>query len=237
MPENKAYVLILAGGSGKRMGAGINKVFLPLSGVPILIRSIAPFTGFCQGAVLSVPEEEIPLARELLTRYGLSRFVLQVVPGGRERQESAANALAAVPKDGEFILIHDGARPLVTEEIIRKALLSAREFGSGIASVPVVDTIKVADSSGWITQTPDRSRLFAMQTPQAFRAEIIRKAHEAPGDFLATDDAQLAEHAGFRVHLSEGDRENLKITQPMDLQLAELILKNREERQKKGETK
>lgn len=227
------YAVILGGGSGRRMQSDVNKVFLPLRGVPAIIRAIAPFTGLCAGAVVVAAKGEGEFMRGLLQRYGMDRFVRAVVPGGSERQHSVANGLSALPADADYVLIHDGARALVTEDVIRRAMDSALSHGSGIASVPVVDTIKRADGDGLVLETLNRSQLYAMQTPQAFLTSLVRRAHEqARADgFLGTDDASLLEHAGLPVYLSQGDRENLKLTTPADLSVAQVILAARLEKE------
>ena len=229
----KTYAIILGGGSGRRMGSDINKIFLPLRGIPAIVRSIAAFTGLCAGAVVVAAADEMDTMRAVIHRCGMDRFVLDVVAGGSERQHSVWNGIQALPQDAECVLIHDGARALVTPEVIRRTIASVEEHGSGIASIPAVDTIKRADKNGLVIETPDRSTLYAMQTPQGFRTELIRKAHEiAQADrFLGTDDASLLEHAGMPVYLCEGDRENLKLTTPTDLKLAELILTMRLEKE------
>ena len=229
----KSYAIILGGGSGRRMESSVNKVFLPLRGIPAIIRSLAPFTGLCAGAVVVAAENELEQMQAIIRRFGMSRFVTAVVSGGSERQHSVWNGLTALPSDAECVLIHDGARALVTEEVIRRAMESVEKHGSGIASVPVVDTIKRSDGDGLVLETPDRASLYAMQTPQAFRLPLIVEAHRrAQADqFLGTDDASLLEHAGMPVYLSAGDRENLKLTTPTDLKLAELILTMRLEKE------
>lgn len=229
----KSYAIILGGGSGRRMEADRNKVFLPLRGIPAIARAIAPFSALCAGAVVVAAAAELDEMRAVIARCGLNRFVLAVVPGGDERQDSVRCGLNALPKDAECVLIHDGARALVTEDVILRALESVERHGSGVAAVPVTDTIKRAAPDGLVLDTPDRAALRAMQTPQAFRVELIRQAHAAAGrdGFLGTDDAALLEHAGLPVYLSEGSRENLKLTTPTDLMLAELILAARAEKE------
>lgn len=228
-----SYAIILGGGSGRRMGSGRNKIFLPLRGIPAIVRAIAPFTGFCAGAVVVAAPGEVEEMKAVLARYGMSRFVSAVVPGGSERQHSVWNGLQALAPEADVVLIHDGARALVSEQVIRSALLSVAEHGSGVAAIPVVDTIKRACDDGLVQETPDRSSLYTIQTPQAFRRELIVQAHEqAQRDgFLGTDDASLLEHAGLPVYLSPGDRENLKLTTPMDLALAELLLQLRQQKE------
>ena len=200
----KACAVILGGGSGTRMGAKQNKIFLPLRGVPAIVRAAAPFTGLCAEAVVVARPEELEDMRALLRRYGLDSFVKKVVPGGSTRQESVRHGLDALPGDTDIVLIHDGARALVTEDVIRRAL-----------------------------ETLNRDELRAMQTPQAFRLALLRQAHEkAEKDgFLGTDDAALLEHAGLPVYLTLGDPENLKLTTPADLALGEAILTLRREKE------
>lgn len=229
----KSYVILLGGGSGRRMQAGQNKVFLPLRGVPAIIRALAPFSALCAGAVVVAAEAEVAQMREIIARFHMERFVLDVVCGGAERQHSVYNGLKALPEDADCVLIHDGARALVTEDVIKRALSSVEAHGSGVASLPVTDTIKRAAPDGLVLETPARAFLYAMQTPQAFRVEEIRRAHEQArrDGFLGTDDAALMEHAGLPVYLCEGNPENLKLTTQTDLALAELILNARLERE------
>lgn len=229
----KHYAIILGGGSGQRMGMEINKVFLPLRGIPAIVRAIAPFSGLCAGAVVVARQEDLEEMAELVAHYGLSRFVHKVVVGGNTRQQSVRNGLDALPEDAEGVLIHDGARALVTEEIIARALRSAEERGSGVAAVPMTDTVKRADDGGKVLNTLDRDELYLMQTPQAFRLPLILAAHaKAERDgYLATDDAALLEYAGEPVYLTMGDKENLKLTTPADLAFGEAILTLRRERE------
>ena len=164
----------------------------------------------------------------VVRKYGLSRFVVNIVEGGDTRQASVYNGLQALPEDTDIVLIHDGARALVTEDIITRALQSAQEHGSGIASVAVHDTVKCVDDTGVVVETLNRSNLRAMQTPQAFQLALIQKAHavaQADG-YLGTDDAALLEHADMPVFVTEGSRRNIKLTTAFDLQLALTILED-----------
>ncbi|NLO84670.1 MAG: 2-C-methyl-D-erythritol 4-phosphate cytidylyltransferase [Clostridiales bacterium] len=228
-----SYVIVLGGGSGRRMDAGVNKVFLPLRDVPAIIRSIAPFSAICTGAIVVAAADELEQMQTMIGRYGLSKFVKAVVSGGKERQDSVANGLAALPGDAEAVLVHDGARPLVTVDVIKRVLSSIQARGCGIAAVSVVDTIKRAKRTGEVIQTPQRDELYAMQTPQGFRADLIRSAHlkACEEGYIATDDAALLEYAGMPVFLCEGDRENIKLTTAIDIALAEAILIARMERE------
>ncbi len=225
--------IVLAGGSGQRMGADGNKVFLPLRGIPVIVRAIAPFSTLCDQVVVVARPQEASAMQALLLGYGLGRLVCAVVPGGEDRQASVANGLAALPPEVETVLIHDGARALVTEAVIQRVLEAVERHGSGVAAVRVTDTIKRAGADGQVQETLDRETLFAMQTPQGFQVELLRQAHrhaQATG-MRGTDDAALLEHAGLPVFLCQGDPENIKLTTPVDLTLGEMILEGRASRE------
>jgi 2-C-methyl-D-erythritol 4-phosphate cytidylyltransferase len=226
----KAYAILLGGGSGSRMGGDRNKVLMPIRGIPAIVRAAAPFTGICAGAVVVAQPDEQELMESLVRQFGLSRFVISVTAGGDTRQASVWNGISALPDDAEIVLIHDGARALVTEDVITRALESAVERGSGVASVAVHDTIKRAGEQNRVLETLDRGSLRAMQTPQAFRVDRIRKAHAiAQQDgFLGTDDAALLEHAGIPVFLTEGSIRNIKLTTAFDMLLARAVLEDEE---------
>ena len=217
------YAIILAGGSGSRMGANRNKVLLSLRGEPVILRSIRAFEGLVDGVILVSRDQDIPTMREMLSENGLTALV---VPGGSTRQESVLNGLNALPKAAEKVLIHDGARCLVTGDVIARCKASVEEHGSGVAAVDVIDTVKEVDTGGFALSTPDRSRLRAVQTPQAFRVDLIRRAHEAAlaDSYTGTDDASLVERLGVPVRLVAGSRTNIKLTTPEDLKMAEAFL-------------
>lgn len=226
--KQPVYVILLAGGSGSRMGAGINKILLPVGGKPCIARSAEAFRGIADRMVLVCrpgDTEEIRRALEPL-RLG---FPLDFVPGGETRQQSVAHGLASLPADrGDCaaVLVHDGARCLADGALILRILKDVAACGSGVASVPLTDTVKEADGQGFAVRTLDRSVLRAMQTPQGFRLRDLRAAHAvAARDHVeATDDAALMEHAGYPVRLSEGSRKNLKLTTKEDLIMAEAFL-------------
>ncbi len=217
------YAIILAGGSGRRMGADCNKVLLSLGGEPVILRSIRAFEGLVDGIVLVSRSEDIPAMREMLAKSGLTAAV---VPGGATRQESVWNGLCALPEGVEHVLIHDGARCLVDADTIRRCKTSVEVHGTGVAAIPVVDTIKQVDADGIVAATPDRSTLMAVQTPQGFRLPIIMKAHEdaQQAGFIGTDDASLVERIGQPVRLTQGNRRNIKLTTPEDINMAEAFL-------------
>lgn len=220
------YAIILAGGSGSRMGAGCNKVLLTLGGEPVILRSIRAFVGLVDGVILVSRAQDMQVMRDMLAESGLSALVVE---GGATRQESVRNGLQALPEGATRVLIHDGARCLVDEQTIRRCMASVEECGTGVAAVPVVDTIKQVDDAGHAVSTPDRSTLMAVQTPQGFDAPLIVEAHraaEAEG-FTGTDDASLVERLGRPVRLTLGNRRNIKLTTPEDIRMAEALMENR----------
>lgn len=217
------YAIILAGGSGTRMGADRNKVLLSLQGEPVILRTLRAFEGLVDGMILVSREEDIPAMVDLLAENGLTAAI---VPGGDTRQASVWNGLQALPEDAERVLIHDGARCLVDADTITRCKASVEACGTGVAAIPVVDTIKQVDADYIVTATPERSALMAVQTPQGFDVSLIRHAHEeAQHDgFLGTDDASLVERTGHPVQLTLGSRRNIKLTTPEDIPMAEAFL-------------
>jgi 2-C-methyl-D-erythritol 4-phosphate cytidylyltransferase len=171
--------------------------------------------------VLVVSESDVEKAKHLIQEQGWSK-VTDVCLGGEERQQSVAAGLGRL-KDCQWVVIHDGVRPLVTAEMIMRGLEAAKESGSAVAAVPVTDTIKLADENSFVMGTPPRRNLWAVQTPQVFRFDIISQAHRK-AEGLATDDAALVERLGYRVKLYMGSYDNIKITTPGDLALAEILL-------------
>lgn len=220
--------IIVAAGRGERMHSEINKIFLPLLGMPVILHTVRVFmeSGLFGEIRIVCSRENREEMRELLQDAGLGAIPL--VLGGATRQASVRAGLLSLPEETELVAIHDGARPLVTPAILRRAITQAEEKGSAVAAVPLKDTIKRASAEGLILETPDRSELYTIQTPQVFRFEQIRAAHEARAEEqMATDDAMLMEAEGLPVYLSEGDPENLKITTPEDIPVAEQILRKR----------
>jgi 2-C-methyl-D-erythritol 4-phosphate cytidylyltransferase len=226
----KIFALIPAAGMGKRMGAGSNKQYLQLDGVPILAHTLRVFQDapFIETIYLVTPEQEIPFCQsEVVERYGFSK-VRAIIPGGAERQHSVLNGLNAMEgvEQDDLVLIHDGVRPFVAIDAIERAAAAAHEFGGAVVAVPVKDTVKVA-RDGIIIETPPREQLWLAQTPQAFRFGLIREAHAsaAAAGFLGTDDASLMERQGLQLRIVMGDYRNIKITTPEDMALAEAFLK------------
>lgn len=223
--------IIVAAGKGARMGLGCNKVLCPLFGVPVLVRTLRAFLGCGEiGRVgVVVAAADVAQAESQLKAYGLLGRVAFVTQGGEDRQASVLCGLEKAV--GDIVLIHDGARPFVTQDVIVRTIRSAQRLGSGVAAVALKDTVKRADEDGRVLVTPPRAQLRAVQTPQAFKRSDICGAHawaRAQG-LRATDDAALLEAMGKAVYLVEGDMENIKLTTPEDMQVAEAILRRRGE--------
>ncbi len=220
------YAIILAGGSGTRMGADRNKVLLALQGKPVIAHSVQAFAGLVEGVVLVSREEDIPAMQAAVQGIGMP---VTIVPGGNTRQDSVWNGLCALPKGCTYVLIHDGARCLVDKGTICRCMASVETCGTGVAAIPAIDTIKQVDADENVTSTPDRTNLRVVQTPQGFTVELIRKAHIAAQQegFLGTDDASLVERTGHPVRLTLGNRRNLKLTTPEDMKMAEMFLESK----------
>ena len=221
-------VLIPAAGSGSRMGAGTNKQYLELADRPVLARTLQVFEQhpLIDSIIIIVSPAEVQYCREEIVARGDYRKVSAVVAGGAERQDSVYCGLQACgAADDDLILIHDGARPLVSSNVIDRVIASVQRHDACLTAVPVKDTVKVVQD-GCVVETPDRETLWLAQTPQAFRYRLIRSAHDraAAQGVRATDDAQLAELAGFKVRVVPGDYRNIKITTPEDLPIAERLL-------------
>ena len=219
------YAMVLAGGSGERMGAPVNKVLLPVAGKPCLRRSVEAFGGLVNRMIVVCRPQDEPAVRDALSPCS-GLFPISFVSGGATRQASVLNGLRSCSFSADdLILIHDGARCLVTPEIIRRVIDSCAAWGSGVASVPVQDTIRRIED-GKAAETPDRSKLLAVQTPQGFLARKLLSASlkaEREG-FTGTDDASLLERLGEPVRYVAGHRHNIKLTTPEDLQMAENLL-------------
>jgi 2-C-methyl-D-erythritol 4-phosphate cytidylyltransferase len=210
--------IILAAGASSRMG--VDKMWAPLDGMPVVgwsIKTLASMPAI-SSLVVAVPLGVEARMRDLLQSLGVHGLV---VTGGAERQDSVRSALEACP-GADWVAIHDGARPLVTADIVERGLAAARDTGAAIAAVPVTDTIKVV-AAGRIVATPNRGTLWAAQTPQVFRREIILRAHERAAG-TASDDAALVEALGIPVRVFQGAYGNIKVTTPVDLQIAATLL-------------
>lgn len=223
--------VIVAAGSGSRMG-GINKQFLELRGIPVVIRSMLAFENApCIDEIVAVARpQEIGELKALAEEYGVSKLSV-IAAGGATRQESVWKGIGAVSPRAEYAAVHDGARPFVRPEEISRCLEAAEACGGAALGVPVKDTIKRVDENGVILSTPERAGLWQAQTPQIFHLQRYRQAAELARrqGLDLTDDCQLMERAGTAVHMAMGSYENIKITTPEDIALAEGILQRREE--------
>lgn len=229
----KVSAIVAAAGQGRRMQANKNKQYLQLDNEMILSRTLKVLDRIeeIKEIVVVVGSSEIEFCQEEIIDNNNLRTQHKVVAGGKERQDSVRAGLAALSCDSEYILIHDGARPLITKDLIGEALIGAREHNTAVLAVPVKDTIKVVDRSGYVVETPDRSKLRAVQTPQIFKRDLICDAYQwaIEADFSGTDDASLVEAMGEKVYLVQGSYENIKITTPEDLLLAKEIIRRRSE--------
>ncbi|MGD9116777.1 MAG: 2-C-methyl-D-erythritol 4-phosphate cytidylyltransferase [Dehalococcoidia bacterium] len=220
--QSKVSAIIVAAGESKRMN-GVDKVLAPLAGKPVIAHVLNTFDS-CKSIdniVLVVNRKSLDACQKLVA--GLATPV-EVCLGGKRRQDSVAAGLKKV-EGSQWVVIHDGARPLVTNELIEEGLKAAQETGAAAAAVPVTDTIKVAGDDSIVRETPPRQNLWAVQTPQVFRYDIIAEAYKKAAE-EATDDAALAERAGYKVKLYTGSYDNIKITNSGDLLAAEAILKH-----------
>ena len=226
LPTQYCGAVIVAAGSASRMG-GIDKVMASLGGEPMILRTVRAFED-CEAVkeIVIVTREDLmgPIA-ELCSGFTKVRSVVQ---GGSSRQESVKLGLLAFSKEVRLAAVHDGARPLVSGELIDKVIRAAHSYGAAAPAIPVKDTIKVFEG-GFIAATPDRSTLRAVQTPQVMDRDLLLGALEkAEQEGIAlTDDCSAVEHIGMRVRLVEGEERNLKVTTPLDLKIAELLLEEK----------
>jgi 2-C-methyl-D-erythritol 4-phosphate cytidylyltransferase len=227
----RVVAIIPAAGEGRRMGGGVEKQFLQLQGIPILAHTLGVFdkSPEIDDVVLVVaPQQRQALKERVLGPYPC-RKLFGVVDGGSERQESVASGLEAVPADCELVVVHDGVRPLVSVDLLGAVLKAANEHGAALAAIPAGDTVKRAKERV-VLETLKREAIWLAQTPQAFQASILRSAYEKAfrDKIMVTDDAALVESLGVSVHLVPGSPENIKVTTPTDLVIAEALLAQRE---------
>lgn len=220
--------IILAAGRGERMGAKLDKAFLSLGPKPLVAYSLLAFEACSdiEGIVLVVRKDRVEAAREMCKMFGISKL-LKIVPGGSRRQDSVRAGLAALSPETTVVAVHDSARPLVTPSLISATIVSAKKSGAGVAARKVVDTIKECGRTGVVSKTIDRAKLWAVETPQTFRYDLLRSSYDqvAAARKTVTDDAGALEFAGHPVQLVEWPHPNLKITYPEDLTIAAALLR------------
>lgn len=229
----KIIAIVLAAGRGKRMQSEVAKQYLLVRNKPVLYYSLKAFQdSIADEIILVTAENEITYCKEeIVDKYAITK-VSQIVAGGKERYHSVYNGLKAC-KDAEVVLIHDGARPFVDEAIIERNVRMVKEHGACVTGMPVKDTIKISDVEGYVKETPRRDLIWTIQTPQTFRYDLIRNSYdvflareeEYSKQYSVTDDSMVAEiFGGIKVKLVEGSYNNVKITTPEDMVLAEAIL-------------
>lgn len=229
----RTAAIVLAAGSGKRMESSTKKQYMLLGGKQVVYYSLKAFQeSFVDEIILVVSAGDTEYCRkEIVERYGFDK-VRYITEGGKERYHSVAAGLRNA-QDCDFVFIHDGARPMITQELLSRLFACVTEYGACVAGMPVKDTIKIADENGFIEQTPDRRLVWMIQTPQVFEYSLIQNAYEQllerEQEFLSkgisvTDDAMVVESlTGHKVRLVEGSYENMKITTPEDMKIAELF--------------
>lgn len=230
MKKEKCTAIVVAAGQGRRMGTQVQKQFLEIGGgKPVLYYSLACFqeSSIIDEIILVTVREGIEFCKkEIIEKYGFHK-VRKLVQGGKERRDSVNEGLKQCT-DTDYVFIHDGARPFITEDILRRAMEAVREYKACAVGVPVKDTVKILDEDGFVQETPDRARTWLVQTPQCFAYSLICKAQEMAGECTGgvfTDDAMLVERCGLaKVKMVMGDYTNLKITTPEDLSTAKGIL-------------
>ena len=223
--------IVLAAGQGKRMHSKLQKQFLEIQGYPVLYYSLRCFqeSPLIQDIILVTGEDALSYCKEeIVKKYGFTK-VSNVIAGGKERYDSVYAGLCEC-RDCEYVLIHDGARPFVTEEILKRGLQKVKETGACVIGMPSKDTVKLSDEEGYVKETPNRKCVWTIQTPQIFSYSLIREAHDSIRQkdmSKITDDAMVVEQeTGAKVALAEGSYQNIKITTPEDLDIAEAFLKH-----------
>lgn len=223
-------VIIVAGGQGLRMGADIKKQYLCIGAVPVLTRTLMAFDSHADidEIFLVIPQNDYDYCKSrIIAPYGFKKKI-HIVAGGKQRQDSVLNGLeklkkGCMPDTDKIVLIHDGVRPFVGKDVIRDCILGAQKNGACVPGVKITDTVKQADEYFCVEKTIPRQQLYCVQTPQAFRLELILSAFEyaEKTSFTGTDDASIVEHAGQKVMISKGSKFNIKITTPEDLVIGE----------------
>ena len=216
------YIIIVAGGSGSRMGSIIPKQFLKLLGLPILMHTLKKFQQTVVGGeiILVLPEKEQSTWQSLCEKHQFD-IPHQIVNGGETRFHSVQNALQKLNKKS-IVVIHDGVRPLVSETVINNCIQSAEKFGAAIPALPMQDSLRKISENG--SQIAERNQFVLVQTPQCFQSEVILKAYQQEYHKSFTDDASVVEQLGHNIYLVEGNKENIKITTPEDLKMAEVLI-------------
>lgn len=231
MEKRKIVAIVLAAGEGKRMGSGIPKQYMIIKSRPMVYYSLKVFQeSEVDEIILVTGQDEIDYCKQyIVDKYHFSK-VTQIVPGGSERYESVYHGLKAV-EDADYVLIHDCARPMITQRIVTDSIRGAIQFHACVIAVPAKDTIKLVDINGYAKETPPRKDLWVVQTPQSFEYDVVKNAYEkliAAGDTTATDDAMVVErYGGVKVKMMLGSYDNIKVTTPEDVKTCMAFLRTR----------
>jgi len=225
MIDIKKYAVIVAGGKGARMGGNVPKQFLPLLGIPLMCHAVQTFAAAIPGIhiILVLPEDQLGSAQTVLRSY-IGKISVTTVAGGATRFHSVANGLQHVADDG-IVFVHDGARPLVTEELIIRCYKQALEKGSAVPAIPATESMRLVEEKG--SRPINRENLRVVQTPQTFKTSVILPAFTQTYDIAFTDEASVIEAYGGNIHMIEGMSENIKVTRAEDMVIAEALLRVR----------
>lgn len=220
----KQSVIITAGGIGKRMGSELPKQYISINGLPVLMHTVKAFYAYDSTIqiIISLPKDFVQMWNDLCVKHDFN-IKHEIIEGGKERYHSIKNALRKA--NGEIVLVHDAVRPLVSRQTITNVVEKAKSNGAAIPVLPIKDTLRKGTKE--ISLHQDRSEFWIVQTPQAFKIEILQKAYTIPYSNSVTDDASLVEAIGEQVSLTEGNEENIKITTPFDLKLVEFLMRNK----------
>ncbi len=223
----KVVCVVPSAGRGKRLGSNQHKPFVKLGKKPILAHTLKVLNDsrYIDTVIVAVSRGRLKACGRLIRKYGFKK-VRAVIAGGKSRFDSVRNGIREAP-EADFILIHDGARPLVNGDLVRRVLLAAKKSGAAISATPLKQTLKRAGKNLFVSKTPERKLLWEAQTPQVFEKKMITDAYRVPASRGATDDASLVEKLGHKVKIVKGSSRNIKITTPEDLALAEILMKRR----------
>ncbi|MBP6429221.1 MAG: 2-C-methyl-D-erythritol 4-phosphate cytidylyltransferase [Bacteroidales bacterium] len=227
LSSKSCYMIVVAGGKGLRFGSEIPKQFLPIGGKPILIRTIEKIKQAISdiNIILVLPKEYKDYWQLLISEYGFS-IEHKIVDSGDERFFSVKNGIDAIEDENAIIGVHDGVRPFVGLEVVRECMLVAEKLGIAIPAIKPVETVRLGrtENSAHKSSSFDRNEVFLVQTPQCFDAKILKKAYSQSFDKSFTDDASVVEKLGYGINLVKGNRENIKITTPLDIVYAEILI-------------
>lgn len=231
--QPKCFVscIVAAGGKGTRMGAGINKIFLDLCDIPVLAHTLQTLNDceYINEIIIVTAECDLPGCSDIVKEFEIDK-VKTITVGGSQRQDSVKNGISEISENSQIVMVHDAARPLVTPEKLCEVITAAKEFGAAALGVPEKNTLKNIDDNGFITETVDRSKMYAIHTPQVFRKDLIVSMYENAdrNNISATDDCYLAEIMDVKIKMVTDNYDNIKITTQDDLMVAEQILIKRE---------